>query len=137
MSKIEAQEPTPLDLFDEKTKDITELGELIIIVAQEGMPAIENTFLSTDTNEDKDNQYRTFLSATFVRLFENRQQNGMPNDVDSIYQSLDPNLGYWIQEFVLDPHKQHMINFGLLFGMELANILPEGYTHNVFGEKER
>ena len=86
MTKAEQPSPSPIDLFDQKTRVMTDFSQYLRALAQEGVLAMESIHID-EPEEERDRQYRMCIGLTTARILKNREEAGLSNNIELLEHS--------------------------------------------------
>lgn len=120
-------ELSPIKLFDQKSRVMTDFSEYLKLLAQEGVPAMES-IQRNESEEDIDRQYRMCIGLATARVLKNREESGLSNNIELIEHSFqEQGIREWMLEFIVDPNTRRRVAQGLVFGLEVAKVVPPAY----------
>ncbi|MBI2430524.1 MAG: hypothetical protein HYV39_00705 [Candidatus Levybacteria bacterium] len=115
---------SPLDQFDQKTRNLTDFSEYLRILITEGVPAMETT-IHNQPPEVIDSQYRLVFGLATSRVLENREKAGLPNNAEFIAATFqEPGIRELIGEFIVEPNTRRRILDGIVVGLEATKVTP-------------
>ena len=94
-------EGSPLEVFDQRTKDLTDFNQFLKVLAQVGVPALLQTESLQDSDQERRRRKTFHIGFVTLRVLSNRRQEGLQNNIMDLFG--DPtSIRAVMSEFITD-----------------------------------
>lgn len=108
-----------IDIFEQKIRRTTDFGNYVKMLAQEGLPILQEMFKS---GPEPDRWMSISIGIMTARVLDNRKENNLPMGTFDLWGNT-ADKEKLIKELVPDDHLRLTMAKGVILGLEVAGII--------------